>query len=144
LDLLGEGQFGMVRPVGQAYQNMRRGEWGPCDPIQGVWDDGDRATLNSTQVAYCVGTESDQGMWTDEADFFKLRSATLSYRFPEGLIPRTRSVTVALQARNLFVFTDYIGLDPESQDNGFEDATPNEYYNDSPPRTFILNFTINF
>jgi TonB-linked SusC/RagA family outer membrane protein len=144
LDLLGEGQFGMVRPVGQAYQNMRRGEWGMCAPIQDVWDDGDRSTLTSTQVAYCVPTESDQGMWTDEADFFKLRSATLSYRFPEGLIPRTRSVTVALQARNLFVFSDYIGLDPESQDNGFEDATPNEYYNDSPPRTFILNFTINF
>jgi hypothetical protein len=51
---------------------------------------------------------------------------------------------VALQARNLLTFTDYVGLDPESQDNGFNDSTPNEYYTDTPPRTFILNFTINF
>jgi TonB-linked SusC/RagA family outer membrane protein len=156
LDVLGEGQFGMVRPVGQAYQNMRRRVWGPCAAIQDVWYTPNdpatpnnerseaRATLNSTQVAYCVPTESDQGVWSDEADFFRLRSATISYRLPEGLIPGIRNAQISLQGRNLLTFTDYVGLDPEAQDNGFGDSTPNEYYNDSPPRTFILNVTVNF
>ena len=144
LDLLGEGQYGMVRSVGVAFQNVRRGEWPPCLAIQEVWNSGDRSTLTSTQVAYCVGTESDQGMWADKADFFKLRSATLSYRFNDGVIPGVRNASIALQAKNLFTITDYIGLDPEAQDNGLSDATPNEYYNMAPPRQFLINFTVNF
>lgn len=147
LDVVGEGQYGMVRPIGIAYQNVRRRVWpgSGCPAIQEQWyEGGDRSTLTAAEVARCIGPYSDQGVWTDAADFFKLRSASLTYRLPEGLVPGARSAQVGISGKNLWTFTDYRGLDPEANDNGAGDSTPNEYYNMAPPRTFILNFAINF
>ena len=84
-------------------------------------------------------------MWTDAADFLKIRSASLSYRLPDGLVPGTRSMTLALQAKNLWLFTDYQGLDPEASDRGNSRGEfAFEYYNMAPPRIIILNVTVNF
>ena len=147
LDVVGEGQYGMVRPIGIAYQNVRRRVWpgSGCPAIQEQWyGGGDRSTLTAAEVARCIGPYSDQGVWTDAADFFKIRSASLTYRLPEGLVPGTRSAQIGISGKNLWTSTDYRGLDPEANDNGAGDSTPNEYYNMAPPRTFILNFSINF
>lgn len=155
LDLLGEGQYGMWRPSGPAYQNMRRtprGDptsnpaWPYCVPIIQEWNANGESpgSLTALQIAQCIQRYSDQGVWTGKADFFKLRSATVSWRLPEGIVPRTNSVTVSLQAKNLFTITDYFGLDPEAQDNGAGDSTPNEYYTLPPPKTFLLSVRVNF
>ncbi len=147
VDVVGESQSGMVRPIGIAYQNVRRRVWpgDGCPGIQDIWyKDGDRSTLTAAEVARCIGPYSDQGVWTDPADFFKIRSASITYRLPEGLVPGARSAQVGISGKNLWTRTDYRGLDPEANDNGFGDATPNEYYNMAPPRVFILNFSVNF
>lgn len=151
LDLLGEGQYGMVRPSGPAYQNMRRTTatnpaWPYCLPIIEEWEaNGDEpGSLTALQVAQCIEEHSDQGVWTGKADFFKLRSATLSFRLPEGWMPGARSAEISLRGKNLFTITDYFGLDPESQDNGFGDDTPNEYYTLPPPRVFMVKLRVNF
>jgi TonB-dependent SusC/RagA subfamily outer membrane receptor len=152
LDVLGEGQYGMVRPSGPAYQQMRRNfsggavlnTWPYCNDIQTRWDADDRASLTALQVAQCIDRYSDQGVWTCKADFFKLRSATLAFQLPDRLVPGTQSATLSVQGKNLFTSTDYCGLDPESQDNGFGDGTPNEYYTTPPPRTLILGLRVNF
>lgn len=157
LDVVGEGQYGHVRPVGPAYQNMRRTTldnpvWPYCAPIVAQWQatagpNSNRIAnsgLTTDQISQCIQQYSDQGVWTTAADFFKLRSATLSWRLPEAWIPRARSVQLSLQGKNLFKFTDYYGLDPEAQDNGFEDTTPNDYYTFGQPRTFIFGVTVNF
>ena len=102
------------------------------------------AGLTSEQIGVCVPAHVSWGMWTDRADFFKLRSASLSYRLPDDLVPGARSVTLSLQARNLFMITDYQGLDPEATDRGFGNNVPYEYYNMAPPRIFVFNATVNF
>jgi hypothetical protein len=147
----------MVRPVGPAYQNMRRSTlanpvWPYCVPILDQWlstagPNSNRIVnsgLSTDQISQCIQQYSDQGIWTTAADFFKLRSATLSWRLPEGWVPQARTVQVSLQAKNLFRITDYYGLDPEAQDNGFNDSTPNDYYTFGQPRTFIFGVTVNF
>jgi outer membrane receptor protein involved in Fe transport len=151
LDVLGEGQYGHVRSVGHAYQNMRRNTWDNpvwpyCAAINAVWTQGDRTTLTNQQVVECTIEYGAQGVWTQKskADFFKLRSATLSWRVPEEWVPGARSAQLAVQGKNLFMFTDYIGLDPEAADNGAGDTTPNDYYTYGPPRTFIFGVTVNF
>ena len=155
LDLLGEGQYGHVRSVGPAYQGVRREAWPTCYGIQEVWNANDvggltdeeiaaASGLTSTQIGLCTVDHSRQGMWTPKVDFFRLRSATLAYRLPEGWVPGTRSAQVALQAKNLLTFTDYPGLDPEANDNGFSDRTPNEYYTLGQPRVIMISVTVNF
>ena len=100
--------------------------------------------LPASDIARCIGPYSDQGMWTDLADFFKIRSASITYRLPDGLVPGTRSAQIGVAGKNVMTWTNYRGLDPEANDNGLSDATPNEYYNMAPPRIFILNFSVNF
>ncbi len=154
LDVVGEGQYGMVRPIGIAYQNVRRRVW-PGDGCPAIQDQyyalsGSGSSrvatmgLPASDIARCIGPYSDQSMWTDPADFFKLRSASLTYRLPDGLVPGARNAQIGVAAKNLLTFTDYRGLDPEANDNGFGDSTPNEYYNMAPPRILIFNLSLNF
>ena len=154
IDLVGEGQYGMVRPIGIAYQNVRRRVWpgDGCPAIQDMYyslrgSGSSRVAqmgLPASDIARCIGPYSDQGMWTDLADFFKIRSASITYRLPDGLVPGTRSAQIGVAGKNVMTWTNYRGLDPEANDNGLSDATPNEYYNMAPPRIFILNFSVNF
>jgi TonB-linked SusC/RagA family outer membrane protein len=157
IDVLGEGQFGHVRPVGHAYQNMRRTTatnpvWPYCSPILAQWESVPgpntnriaNSGLTTDQIAQCHLTYSDQGIWTWDADFIKLRSATVSWRLPEGWVPGARNVLLSMQGKNLFTITDYVGLDPEAGDNGISDNTPNDYYTFGPPRALILGVTVSF
>ncbi len=118
--------------------------WPYCAPILDTWLNGDRTSLTNQQVVECIQRESDQGVWTRSADFFRLRSATLSWRLPEEWVPGARSATLQIQGRNLLTFTDYPGIDPEGLDNGAGDSTPNDYYTFGPPRTLLFGLTVNF
>ena len=151
LDLVGEGQYGMVRGVGIAFQNVRRRVW-PGDGCPGIQDmyyslSGSGSSrvaqmgLPANDIARCIGPYSDWGMWTDPADFFKLRSASLTYRLPDGIVPGARSAQIGIAGKNLITHApDYRGIDPEANDR----QGRYEYYNMMPPRVFVMNFSINF
>ena len=157
LDALFEGQRGHFRAAGEGWATARRETWPACYGIQNQYyaDGGSKdlngdkvadgyANLNSAQITTCLGSTA-WGMWTDQSDFMRLRSATVSYRLPEGLIPGTRSATLMLQGKNLFTWTKYQGLDPEAMDRGNSQGEyAFGYYNAAPPRVFILNLTVNF
>ena len=144
-DILGEGQMGHVKAVGLGWATARRETWPACYGIQDEFNANGYTNLTPQQSATCVPANIRWGMWTTKADFFKIRSASLSYRLPEDLVPGTRNVTVALQGKNLALFTDYQGLDPEASDRGNSQGEyAFEYYNMAPPRVFILNVTVNF
>ena len=144
LDLLAEGQAGFVKAIGIGWATVRRETWPACFGIQDELNQNGITNLTTQQQSLCAPSESAWGTWTDKADFIKLRSASISYRLPDGLIPAAQSVQVSLQGKNLFMFTDYQGLDPEASDNGLSNNTPFEYYNMGPPRIFILSATVNF
>ena len=153
LDVLGEGQYGFVKNPGYAFQTMRRNQmdnpvWPYCAQYLDVWNSGDRRTLTNAQVVECVPKHSDHGVWLTKGgkgDFFKIRSATLAWRLPQSWLPAaTQSIQIMLQGKNLLTFSDYIGMDPESADNGPSDQTPYDYYITAPPRIFMLGVTVNF
>jgi hypothetical protein len=98
---------------------------------------GDRALCDRAYATY--------GNWVQAADFFKIRSASLSYRIPEGWLPgQVRGATVRLQGRNLFKFTDYQGIDPEVSEDGVDSLYRQGYYHLPPFRTFMLSMKIDF
>ncbi|MDH5759091.1 MAG: SusC/RagA family TonB-linked outer membrane protein [Gemmatimonadota bacterium] len=161
IDALMEGQFGHFLPNYTGYQNARRGSWHPCFEIQGKMIDayrGDATALNDVTAlerARCAisrtvnpaseGFSSDY--WVESADFWRLRSITLSYNVPESIMKWGQSATVTLAARNLLTITDYTGTDPEVSD--FADQTGNvdtggefgrrDYYQIPNPRTYMLS-----
>jgi TonB-linked SusC/RagA family outer membrane protein len=154
IDAVGEGQFGHFLSSGVAYQNTRREVWPLCREIRQKWDDAAdaggssaaRAALNAWEKAKCIDSYTSYGMWIDEADFFRLRTLSATIRLPGRLIPGTRSALLLLQARNLFTITDFVGLDPESSEEGGtnEVLLRQEYYNLPPYKSFIFSLKLEF
>lgn len=147
VDILGEGQGGHVLSSGTAYQNVRRGEWPTCTDIQAQIEAGNTSNLTANQLALCGPNETTYGMWTRAADFFKIRSVSVSYKLPNSWLPgNVRKASIKLQGKNLWTFTDYPGLDPEAFEDGARDFVDyrQEYYNIPPLRTFIMRLNLGF
>jgi hypothetical protein len=107
--------------------------------------EGNTSTLKTSEWAKCDRKYATYGTWVQPADFFKLRSAALSFRVPEDWLPgNIRGATVRLQGRNLFKFTDFQDLDPEVSEDGIDSLYRQGYYHLPAFRTFLLNFKIDF
>ena len=163
LDALLEHQGGHYLPNYTGYQNGRRGVWYPCYDVQEkifAFKAGDATALDDVKAmdrALCAtnrysGHSSD--FWVEKADFWKLRSVSLTYDLPNEWVSRFASrASVSLQGTNLFSWTDYTGLDPEIEDvsdrmgqvsEGSGEYGRREYYNLPPSRTFLLSFRVTF
>ena len=145
-DVLGEGQGGHWLSSGVAYQNTRRRVWPLCREVVNAIEAGNRGSLTAGERALCDPSNTRYGMWTQKADFFKIRSASMSYRVPDTWLPGSiRGATVRLQGRNLLTITDFEGLDPEAAEDGSSEVLfRQEYYNLPPMRSFLLSVKIDF
>ena len=145
-DVVGEGMGGHWLSSGTAYQNTRRSVWPPCRSTFDAIAAGQRNSLSAGERALCDPSVTRYGMWTQPADFFKIRSASLSLRVPEDWLPgQFRAATVRLQGRNLFTMTDFEGVDPEAfEDGSAEVLFRQEYYNLPPIRSFLLSVQVDF
>jgi outer membrane receptor protein involved in Fe transport len=147
LDVLGEGQGGHFLASGTAWTNSRLGTWPECIPVKEKLDAGDVADLTAWQQVACDPAISRPADWTFPADFFRLRRASLTYRLPDGWLGGIQRAAITLSARNLFLVTDYPGLDPEaisggSSDMGEGDAHRIERY--ELPRPTSLSLSVRF
>ncbi len=87
----------------------------------------------------------------EKGDFIRLQNASISYRFPmkdEGYLD---SFKIYLTGQNLFLITDYSGLDPELSTNPAQGDLLNglptagiDYTSYPRPRTFTLGLNITF
>ena len=80
--------------------------------------------------------------------FTRLREASVQYTFSPDLAARllkARTLSLALSGRNLRLFTNYRGSDPES---GFNTTSgteaPNEFQTIAPPSYFILRVNVGY
>jgi TonB-dependent SusC/RagA subfamily outer membrane receptor len=145
LDVLGESQGGHVLNAATAYQNVRRGVWPPCYDIQAKVDAGETADLTAYDRAKCDPAFVRYGMWTEAADFFKLRSMSLGYRFPDSWVPsQLAGATLRIQGRNLLTITDFPDLDPEVSEDGINSLYRQGYYHLPPFRTFMVSLKVDF
>ena len=63
----------------------------------------------------------------EDASFLRLKNLSLSYSFPENLLRKTRCIygaRIFAQAQNLFTFTSFQGMDPESESNIYQAQYP--------------------
>lgn len=147
IDALGEGQGGNYMVSGTARQNVRRSEWPYCE-VTGLRDKiraGEVDGITALDQARCANTPRYED-WTSRADFFRLRHVTLSYRVPNGWLPGFRNVTLRLSGKNLFMITDFLGIDPEAVENGSDAGrvARRDYYDMPIPRTFLFSIRVDF
>ncbi len=63
----------------------------------------------------------------EDASFLRLKNLTISYNLPSELMRKTQCITSArifAQGQNLFTFTKFTGMDPESSMNVYQAAYP--------------------
>lgn len=152
IDAVGEFKMGGHMINANGYQNGRRGAWFPCYEIQAKYRslstdptayddvkaiDRARCALNGGRVAPTYDA------WIESTDFFKLRSVSVTYDLPEGLIPGTRTASVQLAGRNLWTRTDYSGSDPELDDYRTSLAR-RDYYVLPTYRSFLASVRVTF
>lgn len=58
--------------------------------------------------------------WLEKGDFVRIRNVQIGYSFPKSLTNkiRTSKLRFYIQANNLYTFTGYTGIDPESNSTG--------------------------
>lgn len=163
VDALLEHQGGHYLPNYTGYQNSRRGVWYPCYDVQSEMakeyrgetsDLGAYTALERARCATNVEGGHNSDFWVDEADFWKLRSVSLTYELPPRWVGRyVDRATLSLAGRNLWTWTDFVGTDPEVEDftdragqvsEGAGEYGRREYYNLPAYRSFLLSLRVTF
>jgi hypothetical protein len=81
----------------------------------------------------------------EPADWIRLREITLSYTFPKNLLGKTFSqLQVYFTGRNLYLWTPYTGVDPETNLMGNSNAQGFDYFNMPGTKTYTLGVKLSF
>lgn len=81
--------------------------------------------------------------WLEKGSFLKVDALNIGYRFNQSLLKPFKNLRVYATGRDLFVFTNYSGLDPEVNINGLDPGF--EERNVYPKtRTFMVGIQLNF
>lgn len=154
IDALGEYQGGSYLGNFIGFQNAQRFVWYPCYETQkkiraAVTDPSALNGVTALERARCIDPalavpQSDY--WVQKTNFFKLRSASISYRVPTRFALRMKSATLTLAGRNLWKSTKYNGIDPESRDaaDAGNTLSRREYYQLPPSKQFLLTLRGSF
>ncbi|MDE3152361.1 MAG: SusC/RagA family TonB-linked outer membrane protein [Gemmatimonadota bacterium] len=152
IDAIGEWQLGghLLNAVG--YQNANLDVWQPCYDVRTklrAAAGGDASALDGVtalQRAKCtiVSKNRDYSYWVSPANFFKLRSITVTYAIPERISRGLHNASLSLSGTNLWTSTKYDGTDPEVADISTSSFSRRDYYVFPTFRTFTATLRFNF
>lgn len=83
----------------------------------------------------------------EDGSWIRLRELGLSYELPSAILDKTpvSQATIRLSARNLFLITDYTGIDPETNLTGdASNVLGYDYFNNPNTRSFGAALTLTF
>lgn len=87
------------------------------------------------------------GQLVDDGSYTKLREVSVGYTFDDSFVRKTlslSSIDVRLSGRNLVVWTDYNGVDPETNLYGATGIGRGiDYFNNPQSRSWVINITLN-
>lgn len=95
--------------------------------------------------AVTIGLGSFYGYFED-ASFTRFRELSVSYQMPDRWTKALRAErwNITLSGRNLAVWTNYTGVDPEASAGSNDAQASEEYFSTAPMRYFILRMNFNF
>ena len=107
---------------------------------------GTQATLSEEWFRYDYGFAVGTSFYED-GGFVKLRELSLGYTFDGDFIRRAlgfSSIDVRVSGRNLHTWTDYTGVDPETNLVGAETGARGiDWFNNPQSRSYLISFTLN-
>jgi hypothetical protein len=154
VDALGEFVSGGHNMYPQGEINARRFAFPPCFSIQRKIEAaraGDASALNDVTAEWRArcgnafnGAYARYDLWTGSTDFFRLRTLSLNYQLPDGLIPGTSSANLSVAGRNLYTSTNWFGVDPEENNEGGSSLERRGWSTWPTPQTFMVTLRVGF
>jgi TonB-linked SusC/RagA family outer membrane protein len=97
-----------------------------------------------TQVGLGSGFTGPSSQFIEDGGFVKLRDVSVSFTLEGDWLDRYgfSAMDVTVSGRNLKTWTDYTGIDPESNLTGQSTGRGLEYFNHPQTRSFVLTFTL--
>ena len=106
---------------------------------------GTSLELQARAIANRYGTpvRSSWGYW-ERVWYWRVRDISTTYKLPKMLTRRmrTRDASLTLSARNLHVWTNYTGADPEAAANN--SSVQFDYMTGAPPTTLMFRLNLHF
>ncbi len=95
-------------------------------------------------IRYGFGGVSEDYIY--DSSWFRLREASLTYRLPSSITENSflSSGSFTASARNLFLVTDYPGIDPETNLTGSSNGIGLDYFNQPNTKSYALTVKLNF
>ncbi len=124
--------------------------WNQTVRIMDIFSAGplyDRLLKGEITQAYRARIQGITGQYLEDATFVKLREISLSYLLPQEFVERLglRTLSLEIAGRNLITFTDYTGLDPETNMFGTSTVARGTDFATYPnPRTFSFGMRAGF
>ncbi len=95
------------------------------------------------RVRYGFGGISEMSIY--DASWVRLRELTLSYTIPKSVFKgKVENMSIALTGRNLWLNTDYPGIDPETNLTGASNGIGLDYFNMPNTRSYAATLRANF
>ncbi len=86
--------------------------------------------------------------YIEKGDFVRLREVSATYTLPDALVGQirgVRSLSLNFSARNLAIWTDYTGIDPEAEYDVSSGAERGQDFQSlGPPSYFVLRLNVGF
>lgn len=112
----------------------------PYDSTVAITDFQVSQNLNSlyydTLFSFNDNTQAFSDFYLQNASFLKMDNINIGYNFGKAFFDSKVGLGVNLSVQNVFVITDYDGIDPEAI-NGFDNGYP-------VPRVYALGLNVNF
>ncbi|PQJ31000.1 SusC/RagA family TonB-linked outer membrane protein [Nonlabens arenilitoris] len=93
---------------------------------------------------YGFGGLSESNIY--DGSWVRLREVTLSYSLPSSLLSKTfiDNASISVYGRNLWLSTDYPGVDPETNLAGDSNGIGLDYFNQPNTKSYGVNLRLNF
>ncbi len=85
-------------------------------------------------------------LWLQDATWTRLRELSLSYSFSPEILDQLKisAMSIGVTGRNLFLWTDVIGNDPDKNFAGVGNSRGLDYYTNPSTKSYLFNFSITF
>jgi len=118
--------------------------------FDGVIASGERAgesndvRIRKEQLYRNYGLVNVSEEFVEEVNWIRMRDVSLTYNFAPALLDKVgiERASFSLTARNLFLITNYTGIDPETSLGGGSNAFGRDYFNNPNTRSYGFNLTV--
>lgn len=155
--MMWNGTKGIMYALGTHIDTETRGEEYVFEGVKGtVGADGNGVTNGETNDIVVVkdqywynglggGFGGPSGQFVEKANWVRLRELSLNYSLPSKWLNKSffKGIDLFFSGRNLFLWTPYTGIDPETNLYGADNAQGIDYFNMPNTRSYNFGLRVN-